>query len=88
MNDLENRFSFHPANTEERRNDHEAIRTAALEFARFIADRVPPGREQSLAITHLEEVMFWANAGIARQPEPPSDPLPGLDGKKKPHLTI
>jgi len=27
---------------------------------------IPDGREKSLAITHLEEVMFWSNAGLAR----------------------
>jgi hypothetical protein len=31
-----------------------------------VLDLVPPGREQSLAFTALEEAMFWANAGIAR----------------------
>jgi hypothetical protein len=38
-----------------------------LSLARFIDDTLPPGREKSLAITKLEEVMFWANAGLARQ---------------------
>lgn len=68
LEDLENRFAFHPANTQERRDAHEAIRAEALEFAKFLDERVPDGREKSLAITHLEEVMFWANAAIARQP--------------------
>jgi len=27
----------------------------------------PSTREQSLAITHLEEAMFWANAALARE---------------------
>ncbi len=27
---------------------------------------VPDGREKYLAFTKLEEVMFWANAGLAR----------------------
>jgi len=31
-------------------------------------DVVPDGREMSLAITNLEQVMFWANAALARQP--------------------
>ena len=34
--------------------------------AKLILIHVPAGREQSLAITKLEEAMFWANAGIAR----------------------
>lgn len=42
------------------------IRSRALDFARHIVDVVPPSREQSLALTSLEEVVFWANAGIAR----------------------
>lgn len=38
-----------------------------LQFAAsMIALRVPPGREQALALTKLEEAMFWANAGISR----------------------
>lgn len=27
---------------------------------------VPDGREKSLALTHLEETVMWANAGVAR----------------------
>lgn len=39
------------------------------DMGRIIAGLVPPGREQSLALTHLEQAMFFANAGIAR-PKP------------------
>jgi hypothetical protein len=66
--DLKNRFEYHPANTDQRRELHEAVRTLLLEAAEDIVRWTPPGREQSLAVTKLEEAMFWANAAIARQP--------------------
>ena len=65
--DIENRFAFHPAITPERGESHAAIREECKALAQFIIANVPEGREQALAITHLEEVMMWANAGIARQ---------------------
>jgi predicted ABC-type ATPase len=48
----------------------EEIRTRCHELGQLITARVPAGREQMLALTHLENVMFTANAGIAR-PVPP-----------------
>jgi hypothetical protein len=45
---------------------YEQIRDAARAFAHLIADEVPQSREQSLALTHLEDCVMWANAGIAR----------------------
>ncbi len=45
---------------------YEAIRAAARDFAHLINQLAPPSREQSLALTKLEEAVMWANAGIAR----------------------
>lgn len=42
------------------------IRTKAKIFAEFIVVSCPPSREASLALTHLEETVMWANAAIAR----------------------
>jgi antitoxin component of MazEF toxin-antitoxin module len=43
-----------------------AVRITAFELAEYINENVPDSREKSVALTKLEEVVFWANAGIAR----------------------
>ena len=63
--DLENRFTYH-APKEGQPKKYEAIRSEALTMASGINILCPEGREKSLAITKLEEVVFWANASIAR----------------------
>jgi hypothetical protein len=45
---------------------YEKIREKAKEFAYLIDELTPISREQSVAMTKLEEVVFWANAAIAR----------------------
>lgn len=64
--DIEHRFAFHPAATEEKRTRHRSARNACLLAAERINMLCPEGREKSLAITKLEEAMMWANAAIAR----------------------
>ena len=44
----------------------ESIRSIAKEFSDAIVDHTPYSREQSLAITALEEATMWAVAAIAR----------------------
>lgn len=44
----------------------DAMRNSCKELGAQIVNAVPAGREQATALTKLEEVMFWANAGIAR----------------------
>lgn len=62
---MENDFAYHAPDAEKARK-HEGVRAAARAFARFVADACPEGREQSLAITKIEEAMMWANAALAR----------------------
>lgn len=64
--DLQNRFMYHKPSNEKIAEKHEKIRYSCLDMAYEINKLVPDGREKSLAITKLEEVMMWANAGIAR----------------------
>lgn len=63
--DINNRFTYH-APREGQPAVYETIRGQAREFALSLNELCPEGREKSLAITHLEEAVFWANAAIAR----------------------
>lgn len=44
----------------------DGLRTACKNIASDIDAACPNSREKSVAMTKLEEVMFWANAAIAR----------------------
>jgi hypothetical protein len=65
--DIENRFAFHAATTEEKRDAHTSVRQHCRKLADFLNEKLPDGREKSTAITKLEEVMFWGNAALARE---------------------
>lgn len=64
--DIEHRFAFHAATTQEKRDEHTSVRQQCRRLADSLNEVLPEGREKSVAITKLEEVMFWANAAIAR----------------------
>lgn len=66
VDDLAQKFEHHPPNEEKARR-HNKVRTALLSAAVVVDETVLPGRERSLAMTKIEEAMFWANAGIARE---------------------
>ncbi|WP_445396463.1 Acb2/Tad1 domain-containing protein [Streptomyces sp. LE64] len=69
MSDLAHRFTHHPP-TGDRAATHATLRGACHGLAATVMDLCPPGREQALALTKIEEAMFWATAGIARQETP------------------
>ncbi len=60
------RFKHHPPANDSVANKHQIVRRIAQDTAERIMELVPPGREQALSITKIEEAMMWANAGIAR----------------------
>jgi hypothetical protein len=66
--DLANRFTYHPPSNGQV-EQYQRIRDAAHDFAVLISGECPESREQSLALTHLEDAVMWANAAIARNPE-------------------
>ena len=44
----------------------ESNRLECFNYGQAILRNCPPSRERSLALTKLEESLFWANAAIAR----------------------
>ncbi|MGW8762357.1 Acb2/Tad1 domain-containing protein [Streptomyces sp. NPDC055815] len=64
--DIEHRFAFHAATTDEKRDAHGSVRQECRRLADHINETCPDGREKSLAITAIEEAMFWGNAALAR----------------------
>jgi hypothetical protein len=64
--ELTNRFTYHSP-TEDQLPRYTAIRAKAREFAELIVEETPVSREQGNALSRLDEVVFHANAAIARR---------------------
>ncbi|HMZ78246.1 MAG TPA: hypothetical protein PLL06_01005 [Acidobacteriota bacterium] len=62
---IENAFTYHPPKGDQPER-YIKIRDAAKNFAFLIDECVPDSREKSVAMTNLEQVVMWANAGISR----------------------
>ena len=62
---LDNNFTYHSPKGDQP-DRYIAIRDGAKDLAELICELAPPSREQSVALTHLENVVMWANAAIAR----------------------
>lgn len=60
-----NDFVYHTP-TEDQIPRYQAIRDMQRLFAGLIIDQVPPSKQRDEALLRLNEVGFWANAGIAR----------------------
>lgn len=60
------RFDYHAPKNDSQIRRYKEIRSKALILALELEELCPDSREKSLAITKLEEMVFWANASIAR----------------------
>jgi hypothetical protein len=63
--EMENRFTYHSP-SDAQKEQFEMIRRIAYAYAVQLNELCPDGREKALALTKLDEVVFWANAAIAR----------------------
>lgn len=68
LDELAHAFAHHPPKNNQTEEMHAHIRDVLYGSARAVRIYCPPGRETALALTKLEEAMFWANAAIARNP--------------------
>lgn len=64
IEEVQHRFGYHRAD-QQAAEQHAAIREAYILLGSVVAQAVPAGREQALAMTALQESMMWANAGVA-----------------------
>ena len=62
---LQNNFKEHTV-TNLQRLKMDVVREKFKELAEWVQDNTIHSRETSLALTNLEQGMFWANASIAR----------------------
>jgi len=61
---VNNIFIFHPVHGNQAQR-YEYLRSVGKMLAHDILAMTPKSREQSVAITKLQEVIMWANAAIA-----------------------
>lgn len=66
--EMERRLGYHPVKDEEQRRRYEFRRAQAIEFAMDIIQTTPESREQSLALTAIQDGLMWANAADACAP--------------------
>lgn len=60
------RFTYHAPKGDQAER-YQKLRQLCYELGTHVLELTPDSREQSLAMTRLEEVVFWANAAIARR---------------------
>jgi hypothetical protein len=63
---IDRAFTYHPPKGDEQVDRYTRLRSLYRELAKAVVEMTPPGREQALAMTALEESSMWGNAAIAR----------------------
>ena len=61
---IEEYFQYQPPKTEDRLKKHEAINTAALEFAKAIDQNVVDSSTRDMALAFVMQARMFANQGI------------------------
>ena len=69
---IDNNFTYHAPHGDQA-DRYGILRGKAMGMAYELVTFCPPSRELSVALTKLEEVMFWANASIARNEVRPAE---------------
>lgn len=64
--ELTNRFKHHAPQSPTTSSIYDAIRSGCLHLADLINELAPDCHEKDNSIDRLDEVMFWANAAVAR----------------------
>jgi len=64
---IRNDFSYHKPPNEAQAARLAELRKAYFQLATFMVASTPPSRDQSVALTHLEESMRAANASVAKE---------------------
>jgi hypothetical protein len=70
--ELARRYKYQPPNANTR-DFHDRVRRLEMAYAQDIDSLPGESREKSLALTKLEEAMFWTHAHIARNLHKPGD---------------
>jgi hypothetical protein len=68
--EIDERTAFHPPASSSRRAAHEHVRELIRATMHVLLDITPPGRDQSIMMTHLEDAMMRANRALALAPDP------------------
>lgn len=61
---LDRTYTYHKP-TPDQVERYTAIRTAGRHLADVVVLSTPPSREQSVALTNIQQAIMWANAAIA-----------------------
>lgn len=70
LEQIQEAFTYHPPSADQIPR-YEEIRQQGRIMAAYLVMVCPPSRELSLALTNIEQAVFWANAAIARHEKAP-----------------
>ena len=65
--EIDRRFTANANPTDGEQAFFKKVRGLGFSFAMHLSTNMKQSRELSLALTKIEEAVFWANAGVARE---------------------